>query len=100
MASTRTTYTVFEESEFTEPITVLLPNCVNTDCSREFFGVAVSLKELASDGPIQRTVILLDVTVKTDTAMSEEKESKSSAHDSIIPFHYSQISRRDRGPNA
>lgn len=73
MASTRILYTVFGDKELTEPITVLPLNCANTDGSGEFFGVAVILYELAPDCPLQRTVMLLEVTVNTDSVMSAQR---------------------------
>jgi len=74
MASTRILYTVFGDKELTEPITVLPLNCANTDGSGEFFGVAVILYELAPECPLQRTVMLLEVTVNTDNVMSARRQ--------------------------
>lgn len=54
----------------------MLPlNCAKADGSGEFFGVAVILYELAPDCPLQRTVILLEVTVNTDKVMSADREA-------------------------
>lgn len=95
IASTRILYTVFGERELTEPMTVLPLNCANTDGSGEFFGVAVILYELAPVCPLQRTVMLLEVTVNTDKVMSV-KTAQNHIFYSIVIF-YEYLKMRETG---